>query len=85
MADRYRYYTYTIERVEDELTISGRASRYQSLRDVVSFVCDRMINTIAVGKITEIKINLRRDGSVFVSVLCATDRIFAWIKEVHNG
>ena len=83
MADSY--YTYTIEHVEDGLTISGRASKYQSLREVVSFVCDIMINTIAAGKITEIKIDRRKDSSVFVSALGAMDRIFARIKEVRNG
>ena len=83
-------YNVEIERVEGGEKIThfmlGEDNGAMFLPYCARFVA-RIITVFEMNKgdITEIKAERGKDGSVFVSLLGAQDRIFASIKELRNG
>ena len=85
MADTH--YGYTIERAESGRRICGVISSDTTtgVKSVAEYVCKRIFDAkLPTGDITDLRIQRRKDGSVFISALGAMDRIFAVIRKVDE-
>ena len=85
MADTY--YGYTIERAESGRRICGVISSDTTtdVKSVAEYVCKRIFEAkLPTGDITDLRIQRRKDGAVFITALGAMDRIFATITEVQH-
>ena len=85
-------YTYVTEKVEDGRRVEGEwsakdgATDFQTLVDLLLYLCDEIdYYGVFEGDITEIKATRDKDGSILVAVTGNKDRIFTKVRRVYDG
>ena len=80
-------YEFTVEKVENSAAESGEFRLVDGYDEIIPCILevDKAARRLAEGEITEIKATRHKDGTVFVSITGAQDRIFAKVRRADNG